>query len=143
MLQSPEQDCRHQTTVLANLMHHGIRGSGQQNVLKDPGNLIVVSGPSKEMLVSLTFPEAKPGTGPCATGAAFYAMAAVVWTKFVLKMERLVAALFVVVANDIVRAGNDAAGTPSTNASIDDLGLQFLPLTRPAGRGSNKEFLGE
>ena len=124
-------------------MNHGIRSSGQQNVLKDPSNLIIVSGPSEQVLVSLTFPEAKPGTGSGATGAALDAVAAVLWAKFFFKMEGLVAALFMVVADDIMRAGNHAACTPSANARIDDLCLQFFPLTRPAGRSSNYEFLGE
>ena len=46
-------------------------------------------------------------------------------------MERDVLALFVLVADDIMRAGDDAASTASTQTSGDDLLVEFFPLVCP------------
>ncbi|CAB4920704.1 unannotated protein [freshwater metagenome] len=57
-------------------------------------------------------------------------------------MKWLVPTLFVVVPNDVVRAGNHTTGASGADASVDDLGLELLPLICPAGRSGGNEFLG-
>ena len=61
------------------------------------------------------------------------------WMQFaraelVLEVERDVLAFFVLVADDVVRAGDDAAGAAGAQAGRDDLLVQLLPLRRPARR---------
>ena len=52
--------------------------------------------------------------------------------EFVLDVERLVAASFVVVPDDIVRARDDAASTTGAQAGGNDLAEELLPLKGPA-----------
>ena len=50
-------------------------------------------------------------------------------------MKWLVCARGVLVTDHVVRAGNYAAGTAGTQARVDDLLVEFLPLEGPAGLG--------
>ena len=57
---------------------------------------------------------------------------AVVEAELLLEVERDVLALLVLVADDVVGAGDDAAGAAGAQAGRDDLGVELLPLRRPA-----------
>ena len=63
----------------------------------------------KRCIVGLGLPGAKPRAGPGARGAALLAVGAVVGPELVFEVEGLVAPLVVVVADDVVRARDDAA----------------------------------
>jgi len=54
------------------------------------------------MHVGFRFPRTESRARACATGATFFAVRAIVDAKFFFKMERLVVALFVLVANYFV-----------------------------------------
>jgi hypothetical protein len=123
-------------------VNHGIRGTGQQNVLKDSSYLVIEASACKQVLIGLAFPKAKSWTCPRTTGATLYSVATVIGSEFFLKVKRLVAPLFVVITNDIMRAGNHTTGTSGADTCIDNLGFEFLPLICPAGRGGSYEFLG-
>ena len=59
-------------------------------------------------------------------------MDAVGLTKFVFEVERFVGARLVLVADDIVRARDHAAGTARTEPAGDDLVVELFPLVSPA-----------
>ena len=73
---------------------------------------------AEEVLVGLGLPGAEAGAGPGAGGAALLAVDAVVGPELVLEVERLVAAGLVVVADDVVRAGDHAAGAAGAEARL-------------------------
>jgi hypothetical protein len=60
------------------------------------------------------------------------AVDAVVEAELLLEVERLVLALLVLVADDVVRAGDHAARAAGAQAGGDDLGVELLPLRGPA-----------
>ena len=85
----------------------------------------------------------KRGQARVQRGAALLAVDAVVGAELVLEVERLVGAGLVRVADDVVRARDDAAGAAGAQARLDDLGVQLLPLRRPArGLGGGRGGLG-
>ena len=55
-----------------------------------------------------------------ASGATFLAMNAVIKAEFFFDMKGLVFTFFVFVANDIVRTGHNASGTPCAETRVDD-----------------------
>ncbi len=99
----------------------------------DPGYLVVLAGAPEEVVVGLGFPD--PETGACtgAAGAALLAVGAVVGTQLVLEVERPVAALFVVVSDDVMGACDHTTGAAGAQVGVDHLALQLLPLVAPAG----------
>ena len=52
--------------------------------------------------------------------------------ELLLEVERDVLAFLVLVADHVVRARHDAPGAPRAQPGRDDLGVQLLPLRRPA-----------
>ncbi len=89
---------------------------------------------AEQVHVGLGLPGAEAGARPGAGRAALLAVDAVVGAELVLEVEGLVALLDVVVADDVVRAGDDAAGAARAQAALDDLGVQLLPLVRSTVR---------
>ena len=63
------------------------------------------------MHVGFWFPRTKARACTCATGATLFAVSAIVDAKFFFKMERLVVALFMLVANYFVWARDHTAST--------------------------------
>ena len=59
-------------------------------------------------------------------------MGAIVDTEFFFKMERLVVALFMLVANHFVWARNNTAGTTCAQTSVNDFFVELFPLIGPA-----------
>jgi hypothetical protein len=59
-------------------------------------------------------------------------MRAIVDAKFFFKMEWLVVAFFVFVANYFVWARDDTASTASAQTRIDDFFVELFPLIGPA-----------
>ena len=90
-------------------------------------------GAGEQVLVGLSLPEPEPRTCTGAAGAALLAVDAVVGPQLVLEVEGHVAALRVVVADDVVGAGDHATSASGAEPGVDDLGLQLLPLVRPSG----------
>ena len=72
---------------------------------------------AEQVLVGLGLPGAEAGARPGAGGAALLAVDAVVGAELVLEVERLVAALVVVVADHVVGAGDHAAGAAGAQAA--------------------------
>ena len=134
VLHRPEQDRRHQAAVLAHLVDHVVRRPGQHDVGVDAGHLVVGAGRGRR---GARRPgrshRPEPGAGPGAAGAALLAVDAVVGAELVLEVERLVAALGVVVADDVVGARDHATRAAGAQAGVDDLVVQLLPLVGPAG----------
>ena len=81
-------------------------------------------------------PRPEPRTRPRARRAALDPVDAVAGAELVLEVEREVLALGVFVADDVVRTGDDAAGTARAQAGRDDLLEELLPLRRPAAVGT-------
>src|SRR5205823_15035725 len=84
--------------------------------------------PPEEELVDLRLPGPEPGAGPGARRAAPVAVAAAARAELVLEVERPVDVLGVLVAEDVVRAGDDAAGAAGAQAAGHDLVEQVLPV---------------
>jgi hypothetical protein len=59
-------------------------------------------------------------------------MRAIVDTEFFFKMERLVIALFMLVANYFVRARDNTAGTTCAQTSVNHFFVELFPLVGPA-----------
>jgi hypothetical protein len=59
-------------------------------------------------------------------------MSAIVETEFFFKMKWLVFALFVLVANDVVRTRNHTSCAAGAKTSIYDLFVELFPLVCPA-----------
>ena len=143
VLQGPDEQGRHEAAVLAHAVDHVVAGPGQQDVLVDAGDLVGLAGAGEEVLVGLRLPGAEAGAGAGARGAALLAVDAVVGAQLVLEVERLVGAGLVGVADDVVRARDDAAGAAGAQARLDDLGVELLPLRRPArGLGGGRGGVG-
>ena len=102
-----------------------------------PDTSSALADAAEQVLVGLGLPGPEAGAGPGAAGAALLAVAAVVGAELVLEVERLVAALCVVVAEDVVRAGDHAAGAAGAQPGGDDLVVELLPLGRPAPGGQH------
>jgi hypothetical protein len=56
---------------------------------------------------------------------------AIVETKFFFEVKRFVFALFVLVADHIVRTRNYATCTSRAKTRVDDFFVEFFPLVRP------------
>ena len=114
----PDQDGRHEPAVLAHLVDHVVAGPGEQDVLVDAGHLVGLALAGEEVLVGLGLPGAEPGAGPGAGGAALLAVDAVVGPSSSSRWNGLVAARLVVVADDVVGAGDHAAGAAGAEARV-------------------------
>jgi len=84
------------------------------------------------MIVGGLFPLAEAWASAGAGGATLFAMDAVVETEFFFNVEGLVFALFVFVADHVVRAGDNTASATRAQTSGDDLFVEFFPLGGPA-----------
>ena len=71
---------------------------------------------TEEVLVGLGLPGAEAGAGPGARGAALLAVDAVVGPELVFEVEGAGSPSLVVVADDVVRAGDDAPGAAGAQA---------------------------
>ncbi len=69
VFQAPQQDGRDQTAVLAPVVHLGVGGPGQEDVLADAVHLVGLAFSPEEVAVDLGLPVAKPGAGAGAAGA--------------------------------------------------------------------------
>ena len=133
VLQCPDEQRRHEPAVLAHAVHHVVAGAGEHDVLVDARDLVGLAGAGEEVLVGLGLPRPEAGAGPGAARAALLAVDAVVGAQLVLEVEGLVGAGLVGVADHVVGARDDAACAAGAQARLDDLGVQLLPLRRPAG----------
>ena len=94
------------------------------------------------MHVGFWFPRTESRARACATGATFFAVRAIVNTKFFFEMERLVVAFLMLVTNYFVWTRNHAAGATRAQTSVNDFFVELFPLVGPAlgsdwGRFSN------
>ena len=128
MVQRPDQDGGHEPAVLADLVHVLVAGAGEDDVLVDALELVGVAGATEEVLVDLGLPRPEPRTGSRAGGAAPLTVTAVVRTELFLQVKGLVLALGVVVAQDVVRAGDHAARAPRAEAGRHDFVEEVLPM---------------
>ena len=128
LVERPDEQGRHEPAVLAHLVDHVVAGPGQQDVLVDPGRLVGLAHPGEEVLVGLRLPRPEAGAGPRARRAALLAVDAVVEAQLLLEVEGLVRARRVLVADDVVGAGDDAAGATGAEPRGDDLVVELLPL---------------
>ena len=113
-------------------MHHVIGRAGEKNVAVDASNFIVGTLAIEKVFVCLWFPCSETWARAGAAGAALLSVTAIGGAEFVFNVEWLVATSLVVVPDDIVRAGDDAAGTAGAQAGGNDLAKEFLPLKGPA-----------
>ena len=132
VLAQPDQHRRHEPAVLAHLVHHVVARPGEVQLAPDAGHLVGLADPAEQVHVGRRLPRPEARAGPGAGGAALLAVDAVVEAELLLEVERHVLALLVLVADHVVGAGDDAAGAAGAQAGRDDLGVQLLPLRRPA-----------
>ena len=132
LVEGPDQQRRHEPAVLAHLVDHVVARAREEDVLVDAGRLVGLAHAGEEVLVGLRLPAAEARAGPGARRAALLAVDAVVEPELLLEVERLVRARRVLVADDVVRAGDHAAGAPGAEPGGDDLVVELLPLERPA-----------
>src|SRR5210317_2517234 len=85
------------------------------------------------MHVGRWLPVAEPRAGPGAGGAPLLAVHAVVEAELLLEMEGDVFALLVLVADHVMRTGDDTASATGAQSCGDDLRVELLPLGSPAG----------
>ena len=114
-------------------------GPGEQQLPPDPGHLVGLAHPAEEVEVGGRLPGPEAWAGSRARRAALHAVDAVARPELVLEVERDVLALVVLVADDVVWAGDDAAGAAGAQAGRDDLLVQLLPLRRPARRSGLRQ----
>jgi len=134
MVECPDEDCRHEPAVLADLVDEVVGRPGQDDVLEHPRRLVGGAVAAEHEVVGLVFPRAEARAGTGATRAALLAMAAVFQPQFLFEVEWRKPALHMLVADDVVRAGDHAAGAAGAQPGGDDLVVQLLPLERPALR---------
>jgi hypothetical protein len=91
-----------------------VGGACEKKLFPNAGHFVVFTIATKEVLVGGRFPCAEARACTRARSAPLLAMNAIVETKLFFNVEGLVLAFFVLVPNDIVRAGNYAACTPRT-----------------------------
>ena len=84
------------------------------------------------MHVGFWFPRTESRARACAAGATLFAVRAIVDAKFFFKMEWLVVALFMLVANYFVWARDNTAGTTRAQTCINDFFVELFPLMGPA-----------
>ena len=142
VLEAPDEDGGHQATVLAEFVDGFVAGPGEEDVAVDARHLVGAPLPGEQVPVGLGLPVPEPGAGPGAGGAALLAVHAVVEAELVLEVEGLVGAGQVLVADDVVRARDDAAGAAGTEARVDDLLVELLPLVRPGLLGPGGGCVG-
>jgi len=105
LVHGPDEQRRHEAAVLTHPMHHVVARPGQHDVAVDARQLLDRAQPPEQMIVGLGLPRPEAGTRPGAARASLLPVAAVSGTELVLEVERLVAALHMVVADDVVRTG--------------------------------------
>src|SRR5680860_329995 len=88
--------------------------------------------PSVKVLVGHGFPVSEARAGAGAGCAALVTVQALVGAEIILQVEGLVLTWLVLVADDVVRAGDHAAGAAGAQARGDDLGEQLFPTAVPA-----------
>ena len=106
--------------------------TNQQQLLVLAVHLTFFANFAKQLHVGFWFPRTEARARTCATGATFFAVRAIVDTKFFFKMKRLVVALFVLVTNYFVWARDNAAGTTCAQASVNNFFVELFPLMGPA-----------
>jgi hypothetical protein len=85
--------------------------TNQQQLLVLAVHLAFFTNFAKHVHVGFWFPRTESRARACATGATLFTVRAIVDAKFFFKVERLVVALFVLVANYFVWARDNTAGT--------------------------------
>ena len=128
VLEGPDQEGGDEAPVLADALHVGVGRPGQHRPAGDARDLLVRAGPAEEVGLDVGLPGPEAGAGPGAQGAALQAVGAVVGAAVGVHVEGLVDALGVVVAEDVVGAGDHARGAPGAESGGDDLGEQLGPL---------------
>ena len=131
VLEQPVQHRRHEAAVLALRVLLVVGRPGEQQLPPDAAHLVGLAHPAEQVHVGRRLPRPEAGAGTGARGAALLAVDAVVEAELLLEVERLVLALFVLVPDDVVRAGDDAPGAAGAQPGGDDLGVQLLPLRGP------------
>ena len=106
--------------------------SNEQDVFVDAGHLFGLTDSPEQVLIGLGFPVPETWACPGAASATLLAVDAILGAEFVFEVEWFVVAWFVFVANDVVRAGNNAAGAASAQPAVDDLVVEFFPLVGPS-----------
>ena len=142
VVHGPDEQRRHEAAVLADLVDHVVAGAGEEDVLVDARRLVGPADAGEEVLVRLGFPGPEPRARSGAGRAALLAVDAVVEAELLLEVERLVGARRVLVADDVVRAGDHAAGAPRAEPGGDDLVVELLPLERPALLVAGRQGVG-
>ena len=107
MLEGPDEEGGDQSTVLPAALHLGIGGPGQHGPAGDARHLLVGPGPSEQMVLDVGLPGAEAGAGAGAQRAPLLAVGAVVGPAVGQDVEGLVVPVGVVVAEDVVGAGDD------------------------------------
>src|SRR5207302_280358 len=90
VVQRPDEDGRHETAVLTELVDLGVRRPGEDHVLRHALDLDGRPGAAEEELVDLGLPGAEPGAGPGARRAAAITVPAAARAQLLLEVERLV-----------------------------------------------------
>src|SRR6185369_16442789 len=135
LVHRPDEQRRHEATVLADLVDVSVARPAEQQVLRDAVHLVRLAHTTEEVHVGLGLPGAEPRARPRARGAALLAVQAVVRSELFFEVIGPVALLDVVVADDVVGTRHHAARTTRAQARLDDLGVELLPLVRPSARG--------
>ena len=107
-------------------------GPGEDDLVVDPRHLLDLAHAPEQVVVGSGSQSRKRGQARVQEVQPFCAVRAVGRSELVLEVERLVAALVVVVADDVVRAGDHAAGAAGAEPRGDDLVVELLPLGGPA-----------
>jgi len=121
VVKAPDEDGRHQPTILSQFVNGVVDSAGQQHILVHAGHLVVLAAPSEQVTVGFGLPVSEPGAGPGAGRAALLSVDTVVEPQLLLKVERDVFARGVVVADDVVGAGDHTTSTTGAQARVDDL----------------------
>ncbi len=108
VLEGPDEEGGDQPAVLPAALHLGIGRPCQHGPAGDARHLLVGPGPPEEMVLDVGLPGAEAGAGAGAEGAPLLAVGAVVGPAVGQDVERLVVPVGVVIAEDVVGAGDDA-----------------------------------
>ena len=112
-------------------MHLVVGGTNQQHLFGYAPDLIALAGPGEKVLFCGGFPVPEAGTRPGTGRTALLTVDTVGGPQLVLDVERSVAALLVVVSDDVVRARDDTGRTAGAQTCVDHLGEKLGPLVGP------------
>src|SRR5438270_2454798 len=131
VLHGPDEDGAYQAAVLALLGDLGVGRLQEDDVLGHALDLFGGAGAAEEEVVDLGLPRPEAGAGPRAVRAALLAVPTVAGPELLLDVEGLVHPFAVVVAEHVVRAGDDAARATRAQPGGDDLVIEVLPVGGP------------